>query len=57
MGHEHTIEPAGDRIRIRNRIYIDGPLARVYAMLLGPRIRAAMPEMLRRERELAEQGV
>lgn len=54
MGHEHALERADDRWRIRNRIYIAGPLGRVYALLLGRRIRASMDEMVRRERELAE---
>lgn len=54
MGHEHRVEPSGEGVRISNRIYLDGPAARLYAVLMGRRIRASVLTFVERERELAE---
>ena len=54
MGHEHRVEPTAAGARIANRIYIDGPAARLYALFVGRRIRASVVRFVERERELAE---
>src|SRR5919106_1296833 len=54
MGHEHRIDPTGEGIEIRNRLYITGPLARLYALLIGRSMRRSVPRFVERERELAE---
>ena len=54
MGHEHRVEPTGAGVRISNRIYLDGPAARLYALLMGRRIRASVITFVKREQELAE---
>ena len=53
LGHRHVIEPSGDGVRLINRLYLDGPLARLYALLVGRRARRALPEMQRLIAELA----
>ncbi len=50
MGHEHRIE-AGE---LRHTLYLEGPLARVYALLLGRRMRREAASFA--ERELAIVG-
>ena len=43
MGHRHELEPAGDGTRLRNTIYVRGPLAWLWARVLGRRAAAALP--------------
>jgi hypothetical protein len=50
LGHEHLVERVGDRTRIQNRLYIDGPAERLYALLV-PR---SVKRFVERERVLAE---
>ena len=55
MGHEHVVSVGDDgTVRIRNRIYIDGPAARLYVLLMGRRVRRGLPRFVARERALAE---
>ena len=54
MGHAHRVEPVGEGVRIRNLVYLDGPAARLYGVLMGRRIRASVITFVERERELAE---
>jgi hypothetical protein len=54
MGHQRTIVPDGDGVRIHNRVYLSGRLARVYAMLLGRRMARGVRGFVEREKELAE---
>jgi hypothetical protein len=54
MGHEHRISPTAAGIEIANRIYVRGPLAGLYRLLMGRRIRDSVPGFVERERELAE---
>ena len=45
MGHRHLLEPLADgRTRLLNTIYIRGPLAGLWARLLGAKAAAALPE-------------
>ena len=57
MGHEHRVEPIGGRSLIRNRVYLDGPLAPILALAAGRRIDASVVRFVERERELAEAAV
>ncbi len=43
MGHRHVITPRGDGATLTNTIYVRGPLARVWALLVGRRAAAALP--------------
>jgi len=55
MGHEHRLEQLPDgRTRIHNRLYLDGPLERLYAAALGGRMRASVRQFVESEKELAE---
>ena len=54
LGHEHRVESADGRTRIRNRLYIDGPAERLYVLLLGRRMRTSVKRFVERERALAE---
>jgi hypothetical protein len=54
LGHEHRISPGDGTIEISNRIYVRGPLAGLYRLLMGRRVRGSVPELVVRERELAE---
>ena len=55
MGHEHHLEPLPDGgARIGNRLYIRGPLERLYAAVLGRRMRASVQQFVRSEKALAE---
>ncbi len=53
MGHRHQLDPTADGVRLTNTIYIDGPLARLWAPLLGPPARRGLPGWQRRAAELA----
>jgi hypothetical protein len=54
IGHEHRVTPSNGGVEISNRIYIAGPLTRLYALLMGRRTGKAVPALVERERELAE---
>jgi len=44
MGHRHVLEPHGTGgSRLRNTIYVRGPLAALWARVLGRRAAAALP--------------
>ena len=59
MGHRHALEPIGGGdgepagVRLVNEIYIRGPLARLWAPLLGPPARRGLPGWQRRAAALA----
>lgn len=55
LGHEHRVEPAGGRVRIRNRLYFDGSAARLYGLLMGRRMRASVRRFVELEKRLAEE--
>ncbi len=55
MGHQRVIAPdAGGGVRIRNRVYFEGPLARAYGALMGRRLRRSVQDFVEREAALAE---
>jgi hypothetical protein len=54
MGHEHAIETAARQTKIVHRLFIDGPLERVYALLLGRQMKQAISTFGEREVELAQ---
>ncbi len=57
MGHRHAIEPLpGDRCRLTNTIYIEGPLAGLWRRLMGPRAARALPGAQRAVAELARRA-
>ena len=56
MGHRHVLEPTADGVRLVNEIYIRGPLARLWALLLGPQARRGLPGWQRRAAELARRA-
>jgi hypothetical protein len=37
VGHEHSVEPRGPGCEVTHRLYVDGPLAGFWAMMLGRR--------------------
>jgi hypothetical protein len=53
MGHRHELEPISDGVRLRNTIYIRGPLARLWAPILGPQAKRGLPGWQRRAAALA----
>lgn len=54
LGHEHAIEHDGTTTTIRHRLYFDGPAEKVYSLLMGRQMRAAVRRFGERERDLAE---
>lgn len=54
LGHEHAVAKDGAATRISHRLYFDGPAQRIYALLMGRQMRAAVVRFCARERELAE---
>ncbi len=56
MGHRHELQPTDDGVRLVNTIYIDGPLARLWAPILGPQARRGLPGWQRRAAALAAVG-
>jgi hypothetical protein len=44
---EHVLEPVAGGTRLTHRIAIDGPLAFVFARLMGPTLRRGVPEAMR----------
>lgn len=59
MGHRHELLPLPARdgsaagVRLVNTIYIRGPLARVWALVLGPQAKRGLPGWQRRAAALA----
>lgn len=55
MGHRHELQPLPDGagVRLINTIYIRGPLARLWAPILGPQARRGLPGWQRRAVALA----
>ena len=53
MGHRHEIEPTADGVRLTNTLYLDGPLARLWALVVGPQVRRGLPEWQRKAVEVA----
>ena len=53
MGHRHALEPIPDGVRLTNTLYFTGPLARLWAMLMGPTVRRGLPRWQRQAAELA----
>lgn len=53
LGHEHRLQRDGSTTRIGHRLYFDGPAERVYALLMGRQMKAAVRRFGERERELA----
>jgi len=53
MGHRHELEPTADGVRLVNTIYIRGPLAGVWALVLGPQAKKGLPSWQRRAAALA----
>ncbi len=56
MGHRHELEPTADGVRLVNTIYICGPLARLWAAILGPQAKRGLPGWQRRAAELAAES-
>ena len=55
MGHRHELQPLpdADGVRLVNTIYIRGPLARLWALILGPQATRGLPGWQRRAAALA----
>jgi hypothetical protein len=53
LGHEHVLDTASGQTRIVHRLFIEGPLERVYALLMGRRMRRSIGTFGEREVELA----
>ena len=59
MGHRHELQPldgsdgAAAGVRLVNTIYIRGPLARLWAPILGPQAKRGLPGWQRRAAALA----
>lgn len=53
MGHRHELQPIPDGVRLVNTIYIRGPLARLWAPILGPQAKKGLPDWQRRAAALA----
>jgi hypothetical protein len=56
LRHDHLVEGEGGTTVIRNRMYLLGPAARVWALFYGWRLRRSVRGFVERERELAEAG-
>ena len=54
LGHEHRLERDGETTRISHRLYFDGTAERIYALLMGRQMRAAVRQFGERERRLVE---
>lgn len=55
MGHRHGLEPIEGGVRLRNTIYLDGPLAWAWAPTLGTSARRGLPGWQRAAADLAVQ--
>jgi hypothetical protein len=56
IGHEHRLEALDGGVRILNRLYIAGPAAPLYGLVMGRRMRRSVIGFVERERELAERA-
>ena len=54
LRHDHLVTRQGGVTTISNRLYLLGPVARVWAVLYGWRLRRSVRGFVTRERELAE---
>ena len=54
LRHDHLVTREGGVTVITNRMYLLGPLARVWGLLYGWRLRRSVKGFVERERELAE---
>src|SRR5918996_629612 len=55
LGHEHRLAPGKSSVEITHRIYLTGPLAGFWALMMGrKRLRASVVRFVERERELTE---
>ncbi|WP_447646625.1 SRPBCC family protein [Nocardioides zeae] len=52
----HDVEPDGERTRLTHGVTIDGPLHRVYAMLVGRKLARGLPAVVRTVAAGALQG-
>jgi hypothetical protein len=55
MGHRHELQPLEGGVRLVNTIYIRGPLARLWALVLGPQARRGLAGWQRRAAALAQE--
>jgi hypothetical protein len=53
MGHRHELEPIADGVRLVNTIYTRGPIARPWALVLGPQAKRGLSGWQRRAAALA----
>jgi hypothetical protein len=53
MGHRHELQPTADGVRLTNTIYLEGPLARLWALIMGPPAKRGLPRWQRKAVELA----
>ena len=53
MGHRHALEPTVAGVRLVNTLYIEGPLERVWSLVMGPSIRRGLPRWQRKTVEVA----
>lgn len=57
VGHEHRLKPGTSSVEITHRLYVSGPLAGFWALMLGrKRMRESVVRFVERERELTEPG-
>lgn len=55
LGHEHRLSPAAGGCEVTHRLYVEGPLAALWSLMLGrKRMRESVARFTERERELAE---
>lgn len=54
LGHEHLVERHGEITRIAHRLYLDGPAERIYVLLMGRQMRAAVRQFVEHERKLVD---
>jgi hypothetical protein len=55
LGHEHRLRPGTNSVAISHRIYVAGPLAGLWALMIGrKRMREQVVRLAERERELTE---
>jgi hypothetical protein len=55
LGHEHRLRPGTNSVEISHRLYVNGPLAGLWSLLIGrKRMREQVVRFVERERELTE---
>lgn len=54
LGHEHALDAHAEdsTTTIRHRLYFDGPLAKLYGLLMGRQLRTAVAKFLALEQQL-----